>query len=127
MKRAPDGQQEENLSYFMLLSLLHPRGLMCPRCGSSCIVRTPGGSRPEVPAHRCVICNSTFNAWTGTVLHGASCPPSEILSELMNALEVVSRRGCGPEASAGDVPVTNQEFNRHDDPSAWPGAVSPGS
>ncbi len=45
-----------------------PRGPLCPRCGSTDIVRF--GKRRGVQRYRCKACGRTFTDFTGTVLHG---------------------------------------------------------
>ena len=42
--------------------------------------------------YRCVRCRRSFTAWTGTLLQGPCSPPSELLAELLRALERVAQK-----------------------------------
>jgi hypothetical protein len=83
---------DETWCYRQLVAILHPDGLSCPHCGCPDSVEISAGRSEQVPDHRCLGCRRSFNAWTGTILQGTSCPPSELLGELMSALRRISRR-----------------------------------
>jgi hypothetical protein len=95
--------RREAVCYRRLVGLLHPRGLSCPHCGSGHTVEAISEFEDGVPRHDCSICGRSFNAWTGTLLQGAGSPPSEMLAELLAALEAVGRRGPGPDLRPGYV------------------------
>ena len=88
----------EAVCYQRLVGLLHPGGLACPHCGSSSGDEASGEGPGGVPRFRCPRCRRSFTAWTGTLLQGACCPPSELLAELLGALErvdeTIRRRIC---------------------------------
>ena len=86
----------EAVCYRRLVGLLHPDGLACPHCGSSSGDEASGEGPGGVPRFRCPRCRRSFTAWTGTLLQGACCPPSELLAELLGALERVAKRS-GPD------------------------------
>ena len=85
--------RHEAICYQRLVGLLHPGGLTCPHCGSASGDNASGQGPGGVPAYRCQSCRRSFNAWTGTLLQDACCPPSELLDELLGALKRVERRG----------------------------------
>ena len=74
---------DEPACYDKLVSLLHPKGLCCPRCQSADSLRVHGRERDPVLPHRCHAngggCGRVFNAFTGTVLGGTDKRPSTIL------------------------------------------------
>jgi transposase-like protein len=99
--------RHEAACYRRLVGMLHPGGLACPHCGSGPVAE--GALRREdcVPHYECSICGRSFNAWTGTLLQGAGSPPSELLAELLAALEAVGRRGRIRRPWAGSRPIFN--------------------
>jgi len=76
------GLAEEVSSYAVLLRLLHPDGLACPRCRSSDGLRVHRRARDPVVDYFCAGCLRVFNAWTGTVLQGTHRPPSQVFAIL---------------------------------------------
>src|SRR5262249_49146173 len=101
-------KRHEALCYRKLVGLLHPGGLACPHCGSG-RVDAVSACEDRVPFYDCAICGRSFNAWTGTLLHGAGSPPSELLAELLAALETVARRGRIRRPPYGSRPKVNSE------------------
>lgn len=85
----------EEVCYFRLVELLHPWGLACPHCGAEPGDGPSGRGQGGVPHYRCLRCRRSFNAWTGTLLQGAGCPPSELLAEVLSALDRIARGGLG--------------------------------
>jgi DNA-directed RNA polymerase subunit RPC12/RpoP len=100
MKLRSSGDREESACYRKLVELLYPDGLACPECGSKRFEEVGRNRKAWVSTHRCTRCQCEFNAWSGTLLQGARCPPSQILAVLMKALERVERRGRSHRASA---------------------------
>jgi transposase-like protein len=68
--------------YEILMNLLHPEGIVCPRCGVREGLRVHRRHREPVVDYLCTGCFRVFNAWTGTVLQGTHRPPSQIISIL---------------------------------------------
>jgi transposase-like protein len=99
----------EAVCYRKLVGLLHPGGLACPQCGSGRAVESAPGSEECVPHYDCPTCGRSFNAWTGTLLQGAGSPPSEMLAELLEALENVVRRGRIRRPLTGSRRIFNPE------------------
>jgi len=79
------GLMDEQACYDKLVTLLHPQGLACPRCGSADSLRVHSRERDPVLRYRCHPkavrpgCGRVFNAFTGTVLDGTDKRPSTIL------------------------------------------------
>ena len=79
------GLMDEQACYDKLVPLLHPKGLGCPRCGSTDSFRVHRRDRAPVLRYRCHPnaehpgCGRVFNAFTGTVLEGTDKRPSTIL------------------------------------------------
>jgi hypothetical protein len=105
------GDRHEAVCYRKLVGLLHPGGLACPHCGSAQVDEGMVEGQVCVPQHCCLRCRRSFNAWTGTLLQGACCPPSELLLELLKALEMVARRDRPrtPYSPAGARSATNPQ------------------
>jgi DNA-directed RNA polymerase subunit RPC12/RpoP len=91
MTRTFLNKPDELACYRKLVQLLHPEGLACPRCGSR-NVEQHGDSTAAIPPYRCGHCQRCFDAWTGTLLQGAGCAPSEIYAALLCVLDRVARR-----------------------------------
>ncbi len=70
----------EDACFEILIWLLHPGGLACPRCGDRSRRKVHRRRRCPVLDYRCGHCGRVFNAWTGTVLEGTHRRPSEILT-----------------------------------------------
>ena len=66
--------------YHKLLDLLHPGGLVCPRCAARDGLNIHH-HRPEsaVVDYRCKGCRRVFNLFTGTPWQGTHLSPSQIL------------------------------------------------
>jgi transposase-like protein len=62
-----------------LVALLHPGGLLCPRCSAADRLGIHRRHRGSVVDYQCGRCRRVFNAWTGTVFQGMQRPPSQIL------------------------------------------------
>jgi transposase-like protein len=73
---------DETACYSKLVQLLHPNGLVCPRCGNSQKLGVHRRHREPVLDYQCGSCGCVFNAWTETVLHKTKWRPSKILSIL---------------------------------------------
>jgi transposase-like protein len=69
---------DEDACYQKIVAVLHPDGLVCPRCGSRDGFRVHRRTRDPVLDYRCS-CGRVFNAFTETVLHKTHRRPSEIL------------------------------------------------
>lgn len=69
---------DEAACYAFLLEILHPGGLVCPRCGSR-DYRVHRRTRDPVLDYRCPDCRRVFNAFTGTALHKTHYRPSELV------------------------------------------------
>jgi DNA-directed RNA polymerase subunit RPC12/RpoP len=128
MTRTAFNIRDERACYRKLLELLHPEGLACPRCGSRHFHQVTSDYATSVPAYRCSDCKRFFDAWTGTLLQGACCPPSEVYRELLLVLDRVARRGVlksGPtRENAGPGPLDGllpEFFLRAKPPGAEPG------
>jgi hypothetical protein len=93
MTRTEFDQLDEKAFYRKLLKLLHPEGLVCPRCGSRRFNQITSDFARSIPACWCGDCGRCFDAWTGTLLQGACCPASEVYRELLRVLDRVARRG----------------------------------
>jgi hypothetical protein len=92
MTRTEFDHHDESFFYRKLVALLHPEGLACPRCGSRQFNQVTSDYVTSVPAYWCRDCTRCFDAWTGTLLQGASCPASEVYRELVSVLDRVARR-----------------------------------
>ena len=69
---------DEGACYAKLLQLLHPDGLVCPRCRAREGLRVHRRHREPVLDYQCDPCGRVFNAWTGTVLEGTPRRPSTV-------------------------------------------------
>jgi transposase len=69
---------DEDKCYHLLLELLHPEGLHCPRCQAQGGFSVHRYYREPVLDYRCP-CGCVFNAWTGTVFHGTHYRPSQLV------------------------------------------------
>jgi len=69
---------DEHACYAKLLRLLHPRGLVCPRCGSRKL-GVHRRHRDPILDFQCAPCGAVFNAWTKTVLAKSQWRPREML------------------------------------------------
>jgi hypothetical protein len=128
MTRTDSSNQDEETFYRKLLELLHPDGLVCPRCGSRHFNQVSSDFATSVPAYWCSDCTRCFDAWTGTLLQGACCPASEVYRELLCVLARVARRGLRNSGSnredATSGPFTElipDDFLRANSPGAEPG------
>ena len=72
------GLMDEDACYARLVEILHPEGLVCPRCGSDRF-GVHRGHRAPVLDYRCRDCRRVFNAFTGTALQKTSRRPSALL------------------------------------------------
>jgi transposase-like protein len=70
---------DEHACYERLLSLLHPDGLACPRCGAADRLGVHRRHRDPVIDYQCGHCGRVFNAFTGTPLQGIRRPPAQLL------------------------------------------------
>ena len=103
----------ETACYAKLVSLLHPGGLRCPRCGAAERIGVHRYRRESVPDHRCDGCRRVFDAFTGTKLHGTRRRPSAVLLILR-----------GVVAGDADGPVGPGTREQPDDAGAVPPADS---
>ena len=91
----------EETCYRKLLTLLHSRGLACPRCGRSEHLLVHRRHRAPVVDYRCGGCGRVFNAFTGTSLHGTHRRPSELVAILhgisrgQSTASLARELGCG--------------------------------
>ena len=76
---------DEQACYDKLVTLLHPYGLCCPRCGSANSYRVHSRERAPVLRYRCRPnatppgCGRVFNAFTDTVLNATDKRPATIV------------------------------------------------
>ena len=70
---------DEDACYTWLVDLLHPGGLVCPRCGQSDRLGVHRRPRAPVLDYQCGHCRRVFNAWIGTALQGVQRGPSQII------------------------------------------------
>jgi transposase-like protein len=71
---------DQKACYQMLLELLHPSGLSCPRChGGRDRYTTHRRNRDPVLDYRCRNCRRVFNVFTGTPWQGTHRTPAEVL------------------------------------------------
>jgi rubredoxin len=72
---------DEPACYQMLLDLLHPDGLSCPRCAAGRDRYTVHRRREHSPVvdYRCKACRWVFNLFTGTAWQGTHRTPATIL------------------------------------------------
>ena len=80
---------DEQACYDKLVEVLHPRGLVCPRCRSS-----QGGvhrrCRAPVLDYQCGDCGRVFNVYTGSALEGTRRSPAQVLLILRGFTQGVS-------------------------------------
>lgn len=81
---------DEQACYNKLLLLLHPNGLICPRCGAMDHLGVHRRHRAPVIDYQCGRCRRVFNCFTGTVLHGTRRCCSQLLLILRGAAQGVS-------------------------------------
>jgi transposase-like protein len=81
---------DEPACYAMLVRLLHPDGLACPRCGTRSGLTVHRRHRDPVVDYRCKACRRVFNAFTGTALHKTHRRPSQIMSIFSGVAQGVS-------------------------------------
>ena len=77
-----DELMDEDACYARLLQILHPRGLVCPRCGARHDVgrlKVHHRHRAPVLDYQCRDCGRVFNAFAGTPLSGTPKRPSKIV------------------------------------------------
>lgn len=82
---------DEQACYDKLVQVLHPEGLVCPRC-RCCDETVHRARRAPVLDYRCKACGRVFNAFTGTILQGTHKPPSQIMLILRGVAQGVSTR-----------------------------------
>jgi transposase-like protein len=71
---------DEGACYAFLVSVLHPRGLACPRCGAAADrLGVHRRHRDPVVDYQCGACGRVFNAFAGTPLAGTSRRPSQVV------------------------------------------------
>ena len=70
---------DEDACYAKLVAVLHPAGLVCPRCRVPEGLKVHRRHRAPVLDYRCEACGRVFNAFTGTEFHKTQRRPSEIL------------------------------------------------
>ena len=89
---------DEDKCYHLLLELLHPEGLRCPRCQASEGFFVHRYFREPVLDYRCP-CGCVFNAWTGTVLQGTHDRPAQLVLLLRGFAHGVSSAQLARELS----------------------------
>lgn len=70
---------DQGACYCVLVDLLHPKGLACPRCRRADGFRIHRRNRAPVLDYRCGHCRRVFNAFTGTVFQKTPRRPSELI------------------------------------------------
>lgn len=71
--------RDEDACYAKLVSVLHPGGVVCPRCGIGDRLKVHRRHRAPIIDHRCDARGRAFDAFTGTESHKTHRRPSEIL------------------------------------------------
>lgn len=80
---------DEEKCYEFLVSILHPQGLHCPRCGQPVAhSRVHRRDRAPVLYYRCP-CARVYNAWADTLWQGTHHPCSQIVRILQGFVEGV--------------------------------------
>jgi transposase-like protein len=92
---------DEDACYTKIVAVLHPGGLVCPRCGIGDRLKVHRRHRSPIIDSRCDACGRVFNAFTGTEFHKTQRRPSEILLIL---------RGISQGTSTAQLA---RELNRH--------------
>lgn len=70
---------DERACYDRLVDLLHPGGLVCPRCHAGDRMGIHRRHRDPVIDYQCSHCGRVFNAFTDTPLRGIRRPPAQLL------------------------------------------------
>ena len=80
---------DEQACYDKLVGVLHPRGLVCPRCGSA---KAGVHRRCRVPVldYQCSDCGRVFNVFTATALRGTPRSPAQVMLILRGFAQGVS-------------------------------------
>lgn len=81
---------DEDACYNKLLGILHPDGLVCPRCHQSGRWSVHRRHRQPVLDYRCPDCGRIFNAFTGTMFQHTQRSCSELLLILRGIAQGVS-------------------------------------
>ncbi len=89
----------ERACYDWLVTLLHPGGLACPRCGST-DAYVHRYFREPVLDYRCKACGRVYNAFTGTDWHKTHRRPSQIVLILRGVAQGRSTAGLARELGA---------------------------
>jgi transposase-like protein len=74
-----EAYMDEGACYAKIVAVLHPGGLVCPRCGIGDRLKVHRRHRAPIIDYRCDACRRVFNAFTGTEFHKTHRRPSEIL------------------------------------------------
>jgi transposase-like protein len=78
-----DAPADEAECYTLLIQMLHPEGLACPRCWSRDRLGIHRRHRAPVLDYQCGECGRVFNAWTGTALEKTHRSPRQLLQILL--------------------------------------------
>ncbi len=109
MSRARDGGcSDEDSCYRFLLSVLHPRGLACPRGHLLPADQSPHDRhRAPVVDYRCRQCGAVFNVFTGTAL-------SHMRYSCKTAVSILSRleEGVPTTRVAAELSLDRSHLNR---------------
>ncbi len=81
---------DEDACYAKLVAVLHPGGLVCPRCRVPRGLKVHRRHRAPVLDYRCDTCGRVFNAFTGTESHKTRRRPPEILPILRGVAQGTS-------------------------------------
>ena len=105
---------DEDACYAKLLTILHPDGLHCPRCGST---RLGVHRRHRAPVldHRCRDCRRVFNAYTDTTLQGTSRRPSALVLILRGVAQGVSTAQLARELGCDRMKLLELRHKLQDD------------
>src|SRR3954471_13384208 len=90
---------DEDACYAKIVAVLHPGGLVGPRCGIGDRLKVHRRHRAPVIDYRCDACGRVFNAFTGTEFHKARRRPSEILPILRGIAQGTSTAQLARELS----------------------------
>ena len=123
------GLMDEDACYDRIVEILHPDGLVCPRCGGD---RKGVHRKHRAPVidYRCRDCRRVFNASTGTALQKTSRPPSALVLILRGIAQGASTARLARELGCDRMKLLALRYKLQDnalaglDPEPLPDAVA---
>jgi transposase-like protein len=79
--------KDEAACYAVLLGIVRPDELVCPRCQAREGLHVHRRRRAPVLDYQCASCGRVFNAWTGTALEGTHYRPTVLIKLIRAILE----------------------------------------